>query len=72
MNFINPPANAPENVFHKIFYSKLYERELGYNIYLPPGYEREGAAYPVEFHLHAVFCHSGFRDGRAVHLFVVL
>ena len=52
MNFINPPTESPENVCHKTFYSKLYAHEIGYNIYLPPGYDKSNEKYPVTFHLH--------------------
>ena len=52
MHFINPPAESPENVFHKTFYSRLYKHEIGYNIYLPPYYEKSGGMYPVAYHLH--------------------
>ena len=51
MNYINPPEKSPQNVIHKTFYSKLYSHELGYNIYLPPGYDK-GGKYPVTFHFH--------------------
>lgn len=37
MNFINPPAESPHNVFHKTFFSQVLEHEIGYNIYLPAG-----------------------------------
>ena len=52
MNFTNPPAAAPKNVFHKTFYSHLAGHEVGYNIYLPPEYETGGREYPVVYHLH--------------------
>ena len=31
MNFNNPPAESPQNVFHKTFYSQLINHEIGYN-----------------------------------------
>lgn len=52
MNFINPPAKSPPNVFHRTFYSQLYNHEIGYNIFLPPGYEKSGERYPVVYHFH--------------------
>ena len=52
MNFVNPPAESPQYVTHKTFYSELYHHELGYNIYLPPDYEKSGEKYPVAYHLH--------------------
>ena len=48
MNFINPP----QNIIHKTFYSKLYNHEVGYNIYLPSDYEDGNDKYPVAYHLH--------------------
>lgn len=52
MNFINPPKNSPQNIIHKTFYSKLYNHEIGYNIYLPPDYENNSDNYSVAYHLH--------------------
>ena len=52
MNFVNPPERLPENITHKTFFCKLYNHEVGYNIYLPPGYEGSGDKYPVAYHLH--------------------
>ncbi len=52
MNFINPPTESPQNVTHKTFYSQLFNHEVGYNIYLPPGYEESGEKYPAAYHFH--------------------
>lgn len=52
MNFINPPAETPKNVFHKTFFSKILNHEVGYNIYLPPEYEDCNEKYPVVYHIH--------------------
>ena len=52
MHYINPPAEAPGNVTHHTFYCKLYGHELGYNVYLPDGYETGDERYPVYYHLH--------------------
>ncbi|SFJ83000.1 Putative esterase [Paenibacillus sp. UNC496MF] len=52
MNYINRPTESPENVTHKTFYSELFGHEIGYNIYLPPDYEKSGKKYPVAYHLH--------------------
>ena len=52
MNFVNPPAEPPQNVFHKTFFSRLLNHEIGYNIYLPPGYADCGEKYPAAYHLH--------------------
>lgn len=51
MKYINPPSKAPANIFHRTFYSRSFGHELGYNIYLPEGYEA-GGDYPVHYHLH--------------------
>ncbi len=53
MNFINPPTESPQNVTHKTIYSQLYNHEVGYNIYLPPGYEESGDKYPIAYHFHS-------------------
>ena len=52
MNFINPPDKLPQNITHKTFYSQLFDHEIGYNVYLPPGYEDNNKKYPVAYHLH--------------------
>ena len=52
MNYINPPANAPANFFHRTMYSRVLEHEIGYSIYLPPEYETDNARFPVVYHLH--------------------
>jgi len=52
MNYINPPAETPRYVYHKTFYSDLIEHEIGYNIYLPPGYGESDKGYPVMYYLH--------------------
>lgn len=52
MNFVNPPAESPQYVTHKIFYSQVLNHEIGYNIYLPPGYKDCGEKYPVVYHIH--------------------
>ncbi len=52
MNFVNPPAESPQYVTHKTFYSQVLHHEIGYNIYLPPEYADCGEAYPVAYHIH--------------------
>ena len=52
MNFVNPPAESPLFVTHKTFYSQVLEHELGFNIYLPPGYENSDEKYPAAYHIH--------------------
>lgn len=52
MKYINEVLKLPNNITHKTFYSKLYENEIGYNIYLPSDYEKCDKEYPVLYHLH--------------------
>ena len=52
MRFINPPVQTPRGVTHRTFYSPSYNHEIGYNIYLPPGYGNGGDKYPAAYHLH--------------------
>jgi len=52
LNYINVPKEIPKNVTHNTFYSKLVEQEIGYNIYLPPNYEKNTKRYSVLYHLH--------------------
>lgn len=52
MNYVNPPAVSPQNVTHKTFYSQILNHEVGYNIYLPPGYNDCDEKYPVVYHIH--------------------
>jgi enterochelin esterase-like enzyme len=52
MNYVNPPAESPENVTHKTFFSQVLNHEIGYNIYLPPGYKDNCGKYPVVYHIH--------------------
>lgn len=52
MHYVNPPAETPKNVTHHTFYCKLFGHELGYNVYLPDGYEAGSERYPVFYHLH--------------------
>ena len=52
MNFVNPPAESPQNVAHKTFYSQILNHKIGYNIYLPSGYKDSSEKYPVAYHIH--------------------
>ena len=52
MNYINPPAEPPPNVTHKTFCSQVLSHEIGYNIYLPPGYDKSEKMYPTAYHIH--------------------
>lgn len=54
----NPPQDSTQSrvgVNHATFSSKILGEEVGYNIYLPPGYESASSAslrYPVIYYLH--------------------
>ncbi len=54
--WINPlPNSAPEGVHHATFYSEANDVTVGYNVFLPPGYElpQNGERrYPVVYYLH--------------------
>jgi endo-1,4-beta-xylanase len=48
----NPPAAAVANVTHRTFRSASVGEDVGFNVYLPPGYERGTRRYPVLYYLH--------------------
>jgi enterochelin esterase-like enzyme len=52
MEFINPPTHSPDNVMHRTYYSPFLARDIGYTVYLPPGYQEEDEPFPVAYHLH--------------------
>jgi len=52
MSYINPPSETYQNISHKTFYSQILSHEIGYNIYLPLGYDEGGERYPVVYHIH--------------------
>ncbi|MEQ1850919.1 MAG: alpha/beta hydrolase-fold protein [Chthoniobacteraceae bacterium] len=51
---VEPKAGTlPERVTHHTYRSAAMKRDVGYCIYLPPGYERDSARrYPVIYELH--------------------
>ncbi len=58
-SWVSPMQNAawakkslPSTVKHATFKSDSMGVEVGYYIYLPPGYEANGIKYPVVYHLH--------------------
>ncbi|MDR0898100.1 MAG: esterase family protein [Oscillospiraceae bacterium] len=53
-SYVNPPAKSMAHVLHKTFYSRAYQQELGYNIYLPSEYNPLDTQkrYAVQYHLH--------------------
>ncbi|MFA6543081.1 MAG: alpha/beta hydrolase-fold protein [Limisphaerales bacterium] len=71
------PASFPVNVTHHTYPSAAMKREVGYCVYLPPGYAKDTTRrYPVIYHLHgatgnetrttynAEFLHAGILAGR--------
>lgn len=52
--WVNPPANPQPGVIHRTYYSDAMRCEVGYNIYLPPGYEGGTQRYPVIYWLHGL------------------
>lgn len=78
--WVNQPSERqlplPDGVSHRTFHSKLVDQDIGYCVYLPPGYEKSEARYPVIFTLHgnggneftvvdsAVVMQDGIESGR--------
>jgi enterochelin esterase-like enzyme len=64
------PGTLPERVTHRTFTSRALGRDVGYCIYLPPGYETDTTRrYPVIYNLHGAGgneLHS-FTDAKALH-----
>ena len=52
MIWFNVPKNPQPGVVHKGYHSAAMDKEIGYNIYLPPGYEGGSQRYPVVYWLH--------------------
>jgi hypothetical protein len=52
MTWFNVPKNPQPGVVHKGYHSAAMDKEVGYNIYLPPGYEAGSRRYPVVYWLH--------------------
>ena len=52
----NVPTGAPRvpGLEHGSFLSKAMNVEVGYNLYLPPGYANGNARYPVVYYLHGM------------------
>lgn len=64
------PSSLPTGVTHHTFFSKALKRDVGYCIYLPPGYEQSpDRRYPVIYNLHGAGgneLHS-FTDAKVLH-----
>lgn len=53
IKWVNVPKNPPERVSHGTFHSECMDRPVGFNIYLPPGYEADSSVrFPVVYFLH--------------------
>jgi enterochelin esterase-like enzyme len=52
MIWFNVPKTLPPGVEHKGYHSASMDKQIGYNIYLPPGYETGARRYPVVYWLH--------------------
>ncbi|MEN3939715.1 alpha/beta hydrolase-fold protein [Prosthecobacter sp. SYSU 5D2] len=66
---VSPVPELPEGVTHHTFHSAAMNRDVGYCIYLPPGYEKDTARrYPVIYHLHG----AGGNEARSVFSATVL
>ncbi len=65
----SPVPELPANVTHHTFTSASMKREVGYCLYLPPGYEKHTQRrYPVIYHLHG----AGGNETRSVYSASVL
>jgi len=52
MIWFNEPKNPQPGVTHHGYHSASMNKEVGYNIWLPPGYETSSHRYPVVYWLH--------------------
>jgi endo-1,4-beta-xylanase len=58
------PATLPAGVTHHTYQSGAMKQEVGYCIYLPPGYAKDTTKrYPVIYHLHG----AGGNETRTLH-----
>lgn len=65
----SPVPELPTNVTHHTFRSASMQREVGFCLYLPPGYEKDTQRrYPVIYHLHG----AGGNETRSVYSASVL
>jgi enterochelin esterase-like enzyme len=61
-SWVNPPKEMPKGAEHRTFESASMKREVGFTIYLPPGYAEGEKRYPVAYYLH------GMTDCESTHL----
>ena len=60
----SPIPALPPSVTHHTFRSESMKRDVGYCLYLPPGYEKDTERrYPVIYHLHG----AGGNETRRVY-----
>ena len=52
MIWFNEPKNPQPGVTHHGYHSASMNKEVGYNIWLPPGYESSSRRYPAVYWLH--------------------
>lgn len=52
MIWFNEPKNPQPGISHHGYHSASMDKEVGYNLWLPPGYEGSGKRYPVIYWLH--------------------
>src|ERR1051326_6388307 len=52
MIWFNEPKNPQPGVTHHGCHSASMNRQVGYNVWLPPKYESSGRRYPVVYWLH--------------------
>src|SRR5690349_221390 len=52
MLWFNLPKNPQPGVVHNGYWSRSMKTDVGFNIYLPPGYANGTKAYPVIYWLH--------------------
>ena len=85
--WVNPPGNKPlpEGVSHRTYASPSMQHDVGYHVYLPPGYAKNAAArYSVIYCLHgaggdertclnsAEVLHQGITSGRWPEMILVM
>lgn len=59
ITWVNPPKDPPRGVTHHVFTSKAMNKDVGFNVYLPPGYETDtNKRYPVLYWLHGAGGHE--------------
>ena len=47
-------ANAPAGIQHQSFFSQSMQTDVGYTVYVPPGYATSNQSYPVIYFLHGI------------------